>query len=179
MSGIEIVVLVGAGIYITKKVKENKAKKRLAREAALAAEHGTAQEIEPGTEITQHPRYSNRSPPQEEEALPLYRAPTGKPPGDDEDATDEQWSNEIKLPTYDELSGSPSNTRDEADAASMNTLSRSNSSHASSSTSSPITSPLPSTSSSPNHLSPETAAKKHRRFFHRSNRSKSELPQEL
>lgn len=171
MSGLEIIVLVGAGIYISKKVKENKAKKRLAREAAITSEHGEAHVIEDGEEVAQHRRYLNRSQPdREEEALPLYMAPEGPPPPPD--TADGKWSDEIHLPTYDETSeGSGERHEGESDA-----LSRRSSSYASSSTSPPSESPSTSErSSSPTHLSPETAVKKHHRFFKRSNRSKSEV----
>lgn len=166
MSGLEVLVIVGGAIYITKKVKENKAKKRLAKEAALAAEHGEATVIEPGAELSVHPRYRNAVQAQagEEEPLPLYRAPTEKPPVDDADFGG------IHLPSYDEFSESQ---KDKASDGEMDGLSRTNSSHASSSASTPMPSPLPR-ASSPSHLSPEQPVKKHHRFFRRHSRNSSE-----
>lgn len=70
MSGIEIVILVGAGIYITRKVKDSRERKRLEKQAAHNAAHGIPQIVEPTNE-NQTKRSS-----EDDEALPLYMPPS-------------------------------------------------------------------------------------------------------
>lgn len=173
MSGIEIVVLVGGAIYISKKVKENRAKKRLAKEAALRAEHGEAQITDLGTgtgigtrtgPAQQQPRYRQQVPIEDEEGLPMYTAPTEKPPTSAAD-THTQGTYGMLPPAYNEL---PESQRQGAKAieAGVDTSFGRDDGHASSST------PAPS------YLSPTPDVKKHRRFFSRSSRSKTDVQQE-
>ena len=89
MSGLEIVIIVGAGIFIAKKVRERKQKK-LATAGLLPEQHGRAQEVvshscQPGRQqITRD----------KEEDLPLYSPPTT------DLALDTKFSDSTGLPTY-------------------------------------------------------------------------------
>lgn len=184
MSGLEIVVIVGGAIFITKKVRERKEKKRLEKNAAsgIGAAHGRAEIAQAPTrngQNGQNGRLRQQVPRQQEEALPMYRAPAGPLPSTN--TTDMTWSNAIHLPTYDELSGSiPAKdftTGDEKQRGDGGLLGAD--SNQVSSPSTPLASPLPSAPQrppylsppAPNNLSSDTSEKK-RKFWRRLSSSK-------
>lgn len=84
MSGLEIIVIVGAGYLITKKVQEHRKNKAL-KAAGIAPEgHGTAVVVTPGQQ-------QNKQKPVEEDQLPLYSPPT------------KEFTENGGLPSYDDL----------------------------------------------------------------------------
>lgn len=79
MSGLEIIILVAGGIYVTKKVRDRKRNKNLAINGALADPHGTQTRQAHGIpqlvdEGVQPPR--GQQVPAEEEMLPAYTPPS-------------------------------------------------------------------------------------------------------
>lgn len=161
MSGLEVVIVVGGAIYITKKVRERRERKKLESTAAseLEARHGRAAEITP-TPTPVSDRNSRSSGPRQQvpvedaEPLPLYKAPTGPPPSN---TTDMRWSASIHLPTYDELSGNQSGKEFAVDGEkrqNSNGLLRVDSSQAISSFSTPLASPLSPSSARTSYLTP-------------------------
>lgn len=181
MSGLEVVIIVGAGIYITKKVRERKEKKRLEKNAVseVGAAHGRAEITQPPNQNSQNGRLRQQVPTQEEEALPTYRAPAGPPPPSN--TTDMAWSNSIHLPTYDESSGSqPGKDLAVGDEKQRhdNGLRRVDGGQASVST--PLGSSLPSASAQSTHLAPPSSdrlpnesSEKKRKFWRRLSSSKA------
>lgn len=175
MSGLEVVIVVGGALYVAKKIKEKKERKRLEQNAASQpgstslVGHGRAAEAS-RTPSRNSPR--QQVPVEEEEALPLYKAPTLPLPPDG--TTDMRWSNEIHLPTYDELPESKRGKETAMDRENHdeNELSRVNSSLTSSSLSTPLGS---AASAQISHLTPPMpdaspngkSGKKHR-FWRRS-----------
>lgn len=189
MSGLEVVIVVGGAIYITKKVKERRERKALERSAAseLAAGRDRSASIVQTPNSTPNRNTQNRSlrqqvPVEDAEPLPLYKAPTGPLPNS---TTDMRWSNSIHLPTYDELSESQPGKEFAVDNEMKhdgNGMLRADSSQATSSSSTPLASPLSRSSaqtsyltvpkSTPNDL-PSDMSDKKRKFWRRSSSSKT------
>ena len=90
MSGLEIVIIVGAGIFIAKKVRERKQKK-LAAAGLLPEQHGRAQEVVSPNSCQPGRQQITRD---KEEDLPLYSPPTT------DLALDTKFSDSTGLPTY-------------------------------------------------------------------------------
>lgn len=179
MSGLEIIILVGGAVYIANKVHEKREKKRL----AAVAGHGPVQLVEPTTRTirNQRVRQQQQVPVEEQEPLPLYRAPTGPPPID---ITDSEGKS-IHLPTYDEASERLRDKELEAgedEHQGENTLSRMSSSQASSSVETPLATPLTPTSPQTGLLVPTVSTglpsdtpEKKRRFWRRSTSAKTSV----
>lgn len=182
MSGLEVVIIVGGAIYITKKVRERKEKKRLEKNAAseVNAAHGRAETTQTPTRNSQNGRLRQQVPTREEEALPTYKAPVGPLPSSNR--TDMTWSDTIHLPTYDELSrSSPAKGIAVGDEKQRgdNAFSRMKSNQRSSPTT-PLASSLSPASEQPSHLSPAAhnaspsgTSDKKRKFWRRLSSSKA------
>lgn len=99
MSGLEVLLVVGAGIYVTKVVKDHrreKKDKKLIAAGLHPSQHAAPRVVEGSPRGPRGQGHQQQVPPVEEEALPLYSPPekdtlpTGSPESD------------IHLPTYDE-----------------------------------------------------------------------------
>lgn len=96
MSGLEIVIVVGAGIWVAHKVSDHRRKKKeqkLIASGVHPSQHGTAQLVTPTTTQRGH---RQQVPVEEEEPLPLYAPP------EKEQMAREDAANNVHLPTYDE-----------------------------------------------------------------------------
>lgn len=90
MSGLEIVVIIGAGYLITKKVQEHKKNKALKAAGLASADHGAATIVTPGQQRGGKQQQTN-----EEDQLPLYSPPS------------KEYTENGGLPTYDDLAKGP------------------------------------------------------------------------
>lgn len=189
MSGLEVVVVIGGAIYITKKVKERRERKALEKRAAseLAVGQGRSASVTQTPNSTPNRSTQNRSlrqqvPVEDAEPLPLYKAPTIPVPST---TTDMRWSESIHLPTYDELSEGQSGKEFDVDGEKRqdgNGMLRVNSSQATSSSSTPLASPLSPVPTQTTYLTPPKPASndlpsdksdKKRKFWRRSSSSKT------